>query len=246
MAGLLVRVGIDITDGKWNSPVNRDTNEFVYVPVPEDTQDECRLRSGYAQMYNEYTELITALRKIEVALPNHLENRYMHLDPDFEHLTYGDGRRKGSQIMQLSRGDFLAFYAGLKSINPKDHGLVYALIGFFVIDEIVPAEKIPEEHWGKNAHTRREPLPEANEIVVRAQHQYSGRLRRCIPIGGWRNRAYRVCPDILEEWGGLSVNNGYIQRSAVLPAFTKPERFLHWFNRQTPELVKRNNLDGNA
>jgi hypothetical protein len=47
--------------------------------------------------------------------------------------------------------------------------------------------------------------------------------------------------DILDAWGGLDVNDGYIQRSARLPEFKNAAKFYRWFLAQNPELVARNN-----
>ena len=44
------------------------------------------------------------------------------------------------------------------------------------------------------------------------------RMRHVRGLGEWRDRAYRVRKDLLKTWGGLSVNDGYIQRSAVPPS----------------------------
>jgi len=38
------------------------------------------------------------------------------------------------------------------------------------------------------------------DIVVRAKSGVSGRLTQCIPIGEWRDRAYRVRKDLLKTW----------------------------------------------
>ena len=35
MRGLLVRVGIDSTDGNWNAPVRKASGEFAYVTITE-------------------------------------------------------------------------------------------------------------------------------------------------------------------------------------------------------------------
>jgi hypothetical protein len=53
--------------------------------------------------------------------------------------------------------------------------------------------------------------------VVRAKPGVSGRFDLCIPISKWRDGAYRVQKRLLHEWGGLSVNDGFIQRSASFP-----------------------------
>jgi hypothetical protein len=65
-------------------------------------------------------------------------------------------------------------------------------------------------------------------------------MARAIPIGEYRDRAYRVRRDLLDAWGGLSVSDGYIQRSAVPPLFREPAKFLHWLWRQNPMLVQEN------
>jgi len=73
---------------------------------------------------------------------------------------------------------------------------------------------------------------------VRAKPDISGQLDRCVPIGEWRNRAYRVRQEILDAWGGLSVKDGYIQRSAVPPSFNRPSQFLDWLQIQDINLIR--------
>lgn len=247
MRCMLVRVGIDQAYGKWNAPVDPDTREFVYVPIPE--REGMPFQPGLATAY---ADVIGALQMFAngravaaasgVALPPALASRHTHLDPDFQTRTYGDnGVRRGKQLAEFGPGDGVVFFAGLRPCRPCEHRLVYAIIGYFRVAEVVRVASIPRSRWGENAHTRRADQ-RANDVVVRADPSRSGRLRRCIPIGEWRDRAYRVRPDLLREWGGLSARNGYIQRSAVPPTFNDPERFMAWFEQQEPELIARNNL----
>ena len=35
MRAYLVRIGVDQAFGEWNAPMNPETREFVYVPIPE-------------------------------------------------------------------------------------------------------------------------------------------------------------------------------------------------------------------
>ncbi|HLI57623.1 MAG TPA: hypothetical protein VKY26_11410 [Actinomycetota bacterium] len=91
-----------------------------------------------------------------------------------------------------------------------------------------------------NAHTRRV-APGPAEFVVRGMPERSGRLARYLPIGERRDGAYRVRRDLLAEWGGLSVKDGFVQRSARPPRFQDPERFMRWLTRQGVSLVPRNN-----
>jgi hypothetical protein len=165
----------------------------------------------------------------------------MHLDPDFDHLTYGDQGERAKQIRsKLALGDLLVFYAGLQPVS-RSAGLVYALIGIYVIDDIVSAFSVPVAQRHENAHTRRVLAATATDIVVRARKGVSGRLLRCIPIGNYRSGAYRVWPRLLTSWGGLSVKNGYLQRSARLPELLNAATFYDWFKALKPILVPRNN-----
>jgi hypothetical protein len=233
MKGLLVRVGVDSTSGFWNAPVDPGTNRFVYVPVPEIQA------SVIPELGRSYGEVVGALQGMDVQLPQWLAGQYMHLDPDFAESTYGDGWPRSAPILDLRRGDFLVFWAGLAPICRARKALVDAIIGFYFIDEIVPVERIPQDRWHENAHTRR--TGAVREIVVRAQPGVSGRLTQCIPVGEYREGAHRITRDLRSAWGDISSSNGYIQRSGRLPYFKNAERFLSWFRRQQPELVRENN-----
>jgi len=238
MKGLLVRVAADQTNigGKYNGPVDSNTKTFAYVAIRESK----RIRSG---QYKKLYQLVNgSVSKFGQSLPKRLVDEPMHLDPDFEHLTYGDENQRGKQITDhVEEGDLIVFYAGLQDIY-NHRPLVYAIIGLYVIDEIVEnISQIPEPRWNENAHTRLIPSDNSNDIVVRAKPDCSGRLQSCIPIGGYRKNAYRVRRDLLKAWGGISSNDGYIQRSARLPKLKDPEKFYDWFLRQNPVFLKRNN-----
>jgi hypothetical protein len=165
----------------------------------------------------------------------------MHLDPDFSYLTYGDQGERAKQIQsKLGEGDLLVFYAGLSDINPAPR-LLYAIIGLYVVDTITAAALISQSHWDENAHTRRTLIPKATDIVIRAQPKVSGRLQRCMPIGDFRSGAYRVTRPLLARWGGLSVKDGYLQRSARLPEICNARAFYKWFVDQEIPLLAQNN-----
>lgn len=106
MRGLLIRVGIDSTDGNWNAPVDSRTGEFAYVTITEVK----KLRPGLVRLFDEF---LPAVPKFNVELPHRLKGLPTHLDPDFANLTYGDQGRRAQQIRQLEPGDLLAFYASL-------------------------------------------------------------------------------------------------------------------------------------
>ncbi|MEX1253344.1 MAG: hypothetical protein WEE64_03290 [Dehalococcoidia bacterium] len=236
MNALLVRVAADLTavGGSWNGPVDSRSRKFVYVPIPEAS----RLHAG---LEKRYTALIPALADLAVELPGHLRSRRMHLDPDFSHLTYRDVGQRAKQLHErLGRGDLVVFYAGLRDVNGARE-LVYAIIGLLVVEEFVLARDVPARNRDMNAHARRVLAPGVEDLIVVGQPGVSGRLERCLPIGERRDRAYRVRRNLLDEWGGLSVNDGYVQRSARLPRFLDAPRFIGWLERQRPTLKQANN-----
>ena len=243
MKAILIRVGVDQAYGQWNAPVDPESGHFVYVPIPE----KRAFRPGLERSYREVLPALQrfALRfnldlESSLRLPRSLLRRTMHLDPDFEWLTYGDnGDKRGAGIKHLSEGDLLVFYAGLRSVRPS-RKLVYGLVGLYVVDNVLLAMSVLPDQYKSNAHTRRLKIA-ARDIVVRAKLSISGRLTKCVPIGEWRDGAYRVTPGLLKEWGGLSVKDGYVQRSARPPAFLNASKFYRWFLRQEVELIQRNN-----
>ena len=236
MKGLLVRVGADQSagGGHWNGPVDARTGDFVYVAIPETEP----LRKG---MEKSFCMVEKELDGFGWKLPPLLVQQHMHLDPDFGHLTYGDHGQRARQIAdKLGPGDLLVFYAGLKDVRDSER-LVYAIIGLYVIEDIVPAVQFPASQADINAHTRRLLKADAGDIVVHARVGVSGRLGKCLSMGEFRDLAYRVQRDLLEKWGGLTVRDGYLQRSARLPELKDADRFYSWFMRQNPELIERNN-----
>ena len=245
MKGLLVRIGVDQAYGGWNAPVDAE-RRFVYVPIPE--KRGTRFHSGLERRYG---EVLPALQRFcslhgrdlhgDLRFPLELLGRSMHLDPDFECLTYGDeGGRRGAGMVNMSEGDLLVFYGGLRPIHCCEHRLIYSLLGMYVVQEVVPVASVPSGRWYENAHVRKTKRGKT-DIVVRAKPGVSGRFDRSLPIGEWRNRSYRVRQDVLDAWGGLSVKDGFIQRSAVPPALSKPRQFLDWLHKQGIQLVPRNN-----
>jgi len=241
--GLLLRVGIDSSCGKWNAPVDPETNDFTYIPIPEAIG---RFQPGKEITYNAFEEALArfssrhhASEKIE--LPHRLRESGCHVDPNFETLTYGDqDSGRGIAIKSLQKGDFIAFFSSMKPIKPCEHKLIYALIGLYVVDNTRQVKEISQELRDLNVHGIRRTGNE-NDWIVFADPHRSGRFTHCLPIGERRNGAYRVTEDLLHVWGGLSVKDGYIQRSVKPPFFNYPERFLLWLEAKNIELIRMNN-----
>jgi hypothetical protein len=173
-------------------------------------------------------------------LPEALVGASTHLDPDFDHLTYGDnGERRGKVITTYEKGDLLVFYAGLRPVAPCPHRLVYALVGLYRVAAVARVADFPKARWHENAHLRRLKA-RPTDVVVHAERGASGRFRCCIPVGEFRDGAYRVRRELLDAWGGLSCKDGFIQRSAVPPRFNDPARFQAWLDSVGAELVAAN------
>jgi hypothetical protein len=246
MKGLLLRVGIDKTYGRYNAPINPLTNDYLYMPIPEGQENPQQIfRQGmqttYAQMDTHFSKF-TGRNAIQLAFPERLRAIGCHLDPDFENLTYGDqGSGRGNRVRKLDAGDFIAFFASFRPIPniPCDHVLVYALYGIFFIDDIKKAKDVSSDQWHVNAHTRIQKM-NGEHLIAFADKFRSGRFRRAIPIGEYRNGAYRVSNKILDAWGDIGVKDGFIQRSVCPPWFTKPEQFLKWLDFQQVELISNN------
>lgn len=233
MAVVLVRAGADSTPegGGWNAPVDKHTGQFAYVPIPE-------ARPVRAGMERPYALFEGAASALGVALPPSLRSRGAHLDPDFEYLTYGHPGARGRRIRELGRGDLLAFYSGMRDVHSDE--LVYALIGLFIVDEVVEAGEVPPERYDENAHTRRS-AGRTTDLIVRGRRGSSGRLERCIPFCEYRDRGYRVLPSVLDRWGGISSKAGFVTRAAAGLSVGDPGGFLAWFEEHKPVLVDRNN-----
>ncbi len=251
MRAILVRVFVDGKYGGWNAPVDPESGEFVYVPIPDD--HDATWHPGCKRLYGEVRPVVeTFLAKRHVPpvrvfkMPKELDAFPMHLDQDFEHLTYGDvGDKRGSGVRTLGENDLVVFYAGLRSTRREDKQLVYGIVGFYVVDEIVSVHDVPLDRASENAHTRTE-VRGASDFVLRAKHGLSGRCERCVPIGEFRAPSnYFVRPDLFERWGGFQTTsgeprNGYLTMSAVPPEFASPERFLEWWREQDVSLVSNN------
>ena len=101
MRALLVRVGADQSEagGQFNGPVDAMNNEFAYIPIREAVALNPVLRTPYILVE-------PALERFGTALPPHLGQVCMHLDPDFGHRTYGDRGSRGRRIAPSILGTY--------------------------------------------------------------------------------------------------------------------------------------------
>ncbi|MCY4047555.1 MAG: hypothetical protein OXF42_05550 [Candidatus Dadabacteria bacterium] len=241
MRAILIRVAIDQTadSGNWNAPCNPQTGDFVYVPIKQTkTANLPGMEKRYADLIVPVLDGFSKRNNCDIFLPECLTDQRMHLDPDFENLTYGDTARRGKNLLTFREDDLVVFFASLRPVTKNE--LVYALIGLLTVEDISPVKDISASKRDENAHTRNSPS-EPTDIVVRGKKGKSGRFARYIRIGEYREGAYRVTKPLLEQWGGLSVKNGYLQRSATPPLFLNAERFYNWLQNENPRLLHSNN-----
>lgn len=257
MKAILIRVGADSTPdgGAWNGPVHKESERFVYIPIIEDTVEfhpGCERRFDEVadplfDFLSEHNVHATYWRRKMAAKCGHP----MHLDPDYEHLTYGDnGDKRGAQIREFQRNDLIVFYSGLEPVLSAGD-LEYAVVGVYVIDEVVRSAPLVEAHRrSENAHTRKAAM-RASDIVVRAQPGVSGRCERCVPIGTKREgdrSNYYLLPDVEAAWGGFIKADGSpwaspcLNRSATPPLLGNPAGFVSWWKAQNVSLVRKNFL----
>lgn len=247
MKGVLLRVGCDSTKdgGEWNAPVDLGSLRYAYVPIPGD-----EARHQHLGNCPTYACFSSSVEHLGVSLPQHLTpNTKAHLDPDFESLTFGEPYHanrgklssRGQTLDQLGIGDFIAFFAGFRPVGySRSSSLAYCLFGIFRVQSKTVVKELSLEQRLCNTHGRRRGAE--NDLVIWGDPEASGRFEEAIPIGEYRDRAYRVRQDLLAEWGGLTVTDGYIQRSARPPFFRRPEKFLQWLSTQDggPSLLDRN------
>lgn len=140
MKALLIHVGIDqskkyaMTLGV-NAPIF-DDGTFEYIPILEFWYENTyflrrkgrtiKVHDGkeeedkaYTREIRTYSTMATRNKRFGKRLSDYIPEKYehaiIHLDPDFEHFTYGDSvdTSKGSQISKLDEGDFIFFVASL-------------------------------------------------------------------------------------------------------------------------------------
>jgi hypothetical protein len=237
MKGVLLRVGCDSTKkgGKWNAPLNHLSLEYVYVPI-----------AGHEDNYQHlgdcptYGSFCPKLQLLGVSLPPHLKpDTKVHLDPDFESLTFGEPYHhksgklssRGQTLDQLNLGDFIAFFAGFRPVgHPRSSPIIDCMFGILHVQSKRIVGNLPMDKRLSCAHGRRKGAEK--DLVILGDPKTSGRFQKVVPIGGYRDGAHRVYKELLREWGDLNVKDGYIQRSARPPLFLNPKKFLHWLNLQ--------------
>jgi hypothetical protein len=116
----------------------------------------------------------------------------------------------------------------------------YAIIGLYHVAEVVQLATVEPRRWHENAHTGRV-TPTADDVIVRAAPGTSGRWRRCLAIGDWRDRRTESSPSSLLVRAPLMPEADTFSGALSRRRSLSPTRFLAWFEAQAPELIQENN-----
>lgn len=147
---VLLRVGLDTGFSEVGdlSPLF-DDGTFTYIPIPEKGPGEPaygNTKDGRGRLLADY---FSGENKRKEAYC-----RQIHFDPEFETYTYGDPTSNKAGLRQLSRGDYLVFYAGFKKYPGHERAGLY-IFGYFVVAQTTAAlGKSREEllkDFGRNA-----------------------------------------------------------------------------------------------
>ncbi len=130
---VLLRVGMDTGSGGMLGPIFAD-GRFEFIPIPTDNSSEA-LKRTYANTQGRYgRRFIEYFPSKRISM---MRGRYLHFDPEFDTYTYGDPTRPKKSLKDLTRGDLLVFYAGLKGWDKCKTPPGLYIIGYFVVEEVL-------------------------------------------------------------------------------------------------------------
>ena len=128
---VFVRVGADFGSGGIQSPLF-DDGTFEMLCIPDGTT------GNHYRTYGIQTD--RRGRPLTLYFGSKFANKGIHIDPEFETMTYGDPAQNKRGLRRLRSGDYLVFTCGLQRWN--DHGgwdkndqpHIY-LAGYFVVEK---------------------------------------------------------------------------------------------------------------
>jgi len=225
----LLRVGADSTyyGGGFHGPIF-DGFSFEFIPIPEYETDDAYRESNYGQFtygntYDRkcgqpFTEYIRSPK-----IRNSLQDRNMHLDPDFDNATYGDLVRtwtnhqlkfvsKAASLQYLIPGNLLVFCASLDPYKTSNCQRALHMIGYFEVKKVHDFQDLTEdERWSKckefrqkNAHCASASRDDMNKadykylVLIEGKPKRSTLLDRAIQL---TDEDYRILPIWTKELG---------------------------------------------
>ncbi len=194
---MVLRVGIDTGCGGCLAPIYED-NTFEYIPIPDHPWYVNETAYWYSKMWARNSH-----HTLDELMPSKYAKFPAHNDPEFDTFTYGDPtRNKRAQLLRMTAGDMILFYAGLRPHTEKKGGKVY-LIGYFtikqihhVLDSLVwPPPEL--EHLHGNAHFKRTG-PEYGLVIAEGDKEKSKLLTKAVCLS---DAAQYILPEMHELLG---------------------------------------------
>lgn len=173
----LLRVGADfgVYGGGFHGPIFED-GSFDFIPIPEYEEANEFRKTAYGQ----FTYKNTTSRRIghvfldyiqQENVRRRLENKCLHIDPDFANATYGDITKvrdghllksvtKAAALRYLVPGNLLVFCSSLDPFKTGKHDRALYIIGYFEVSNVYDFESMEKgERWNtcqrfreKNSH----------------------------------------------------------------------------------------------
>jgi len=248
MTVALLGIGADSTNSEPAPPVYPD-GRFEYVPIPEkggpDGTTETRTYGSTPLRHREgsmadYLDVIRPRPGEEdgpVLSGEELAAWPLHVDPNFEALTYGETTSRGAYtalLRELDPGDGVAFYTGLRS---GEGGYRHRyVIGYFTVTEVVDCRRLGPAgtsftelsaddqaalmgRHAENAHAKRfratGRLANGDGLVIVDGTEPGGLLERAFPISERRRGGHYYLTDDLQRAldpapGGNPDRNAYL------------------------------------
>ena len=161
MKVVLLRVGIDKIGGGIHSPLFKD-GTYEFVPIPEyyyrnHPFDPSKLKT-YSTETGRFGKPYIDYFKTEGKDKEQHRDCPIHMDPEFNSFTYGDGNYTKSALVNLEKGDFLVFYASFQGYDVDIPPGMY-IFGYFEVDySMLLSEndqyELVEEDFKNNFHIK--------------------------------------------------------------------------------------------
>ena len=215
---VLLRIGADSGSGGIQSPLYAD-GTFELVCIPDGS-------TGGDRTYGKLKD--RAGRPLTCYIGEKYKDRVVHLDPEFETMTYGDPTRPKSGLRELVSGDYLVFTCGLQPWdersgwdNTKPPSIYLA--GYFVVQMAGIAAELGEDvvrsTFAQNEHVR-DPecyAQQRDRLVLVKGGPGSRLLRKATRISEIGNDAsgkpLKVLSGSMREHFGALGGKGSVQRS---------------------------------
>jgi hypothetical protein len=245
MTVLLVGVGAD-EEHLRPAPSLDSIGVYEYIPIPETwPTSEDRTYGNLSLQHGDgvVSDIIDRIRPKGkgddwITDRDRIESHPIHYDPDFETKTFGDKRGDGGTgttlVRELTSGDILAFYTGLRDGENNLNRYIY---GYFTVDSVNDLSQYDGDEYHEklrmfpdNAHSKRlegKGEPKHSDVVIVDGIDPSERLEKPHKISKRLDERpwYQLTSEFVEEF---SVTNGQVavSRKPVLTLDIPNDEFI--------------------